>query len=85
MRDDEVTILVCLLKRIMRQEHMTAQGMARRLGFSASHLSMIFSGKRRPGIRFIRAVMARYPQARKIFHHTQPDRSTGARRKNSPR
>ncbi len=84
MRDEEISALICLLKRIMRQEHMTAQGMARRLGFSPAHLSMIFAGKRRPGIRFMRAVLARYPQARKVFH-AQPGRSPGSRRKNAPR
>jgi hypothetical protein len=84
MRDDEVSALICLLKRIMRQEHMTAQGMARGLGFSASHLSMIFARKRRPGIRFMRAVMARYPEVRRLFdaHSNGPTRT---RRTNAPR
>lgn len=84
MLEDEVRAVIRILKRIMQQEHLTAQGMARRLGFSASHLSMIFSGKRRPGIRFLRAAMARYPEIRRLVH-SQFEHAPETRRKNAPR
>jgi transcriptional regulator with XRE-family HTH domain len=84
MLDDEIRAVVRILKRIMQQEHLSAQGMARRLGFSASHLSMIFAGKRRPGVRFLRAAMARYPEIRQLVH-SQFERPPERRRKNAPR
>lgn len=62
MEDDQVRILVRILKRIMSEESLSMQGMARRLGFATSHLSMILSGKRRPGLRFLWAAMRRYPE-----------------------
>ncbi|HHX64108.1 MAG TPA: helix-turn-helix transcriptional regulator [Chloroflexi bacterium] len=65
MRDREIQILVQALDRIRQRENSTVAGMARRLGFSAGHLSMIFTGKRRPGIRFVRAVCERYPEIRR--------------------
>ncbi len=84
MLDDEVRAVIRILKRIMQQEHLSAQGLARRLGFSAGHLSMIFSGKRRPGMRFIRAAVARYPEIRQVIH-AQFERPPEERRKNAPR
>lgn len=62
MEDDQVRTLVRILKRIMSEESLSMQGMARRLGFATSHLSMILSGKRRPGLRFMWAAMQRYPE-----------------------
>jgi|GEM_PF-5671494 len=62
MEDDQVRTLVRILKRIMSEESLSMQGMARRLGFATSHLSMILSGKRRPGLRFLWAAMQRYPE-----------------------
>lgn len=84
MLDEEIRAVVRILKRIMREEHLSAQGMARRLGFSASHLSMIFAGKRRPGIRFLRAAMARYPEIRELIQ-SQFTRRPEEGRKNAPR
>lgn len=62
MEDDQVRTLVRILKRIMSEESLSMQGMAHRLGFATSHLSMILSGKRRPGLRFMWAAMRRYPE-----------------------
>ena len=62
MEDDQVRTLVRILKRIMSEESLSMQGMAHRLGFATSHLSMILSGKRRPGLRFLWAAMRRYPE-----------------------
>ncbi len=84
MQDEEVCAVIRILKRIMEREHLSAQGMARRLGFSAGHLSMIFAGKRRPGIRFLRAAMARYPEIRRVVH-AQFERPPRGEHKNAPR
>lgn len=84
MLDEEIRVVVGILKRILQQEHLTAEGMARRLGISPGHLSMVFSGKRRPGIRFLRAAMARFPEVRRVLQE-QFERAPEPRRKNTPR
>jgi transcriptional regulator with XRE-family HTH domain len=71
MEDDEVRALVRILKRIMEGEFLTVQGMARRLGFATSHLSMILRGQRRPGLRFMWAVMERYPEVYTLMRSRQ--------------
>lgn len=67
MEDEEVRALVRVLRRVMDEDRVTVQGLARRLGFATSHLSMILSGKRRPGLRFMWAVMERYPEVRSLM------------------
>jgi transcriptional regulator with XRE-family HTH domain len=67
MQEDDIRALVRILRRIMEEEYLTMQGLARRLGFATSHLSMILSGKRRPGLRFLWAVMERYPEVRDLI------------------
>lgn len=67
MLDSEIQAVIRILKRIMKRDYLSMQGLARRLGFSVSHLSMIFSGRRRPGLRFIRAAMKRYPEVRQVL------------------
>jgi hypothetical protein len=67
MEDDDVRALVRILKRIMTDEYLTVQGLARRLGFTTSHLSMVLTGKRRPGLRFMWAAMERYPEVRTLM------------------
>ncbi len=62
MQDSEISAIIQVLNRVMEEEFMTVRGMAHRLGFSAGHLSMILSGQRRPGIRFVRAVIERFPE-----------------------
>ena len=62
MEEAEIRAFVRILRRLMAKEHLTMQGMARRLGVSTSHLSMVLSGQRRPGIRLMWAAMQRYPE-----------------------
>jgi len=66
MDDHDLCALIQALHTIQVKEYLSVKGMAHRLGFSAGHLSMIYSGKRRPGIRFLRAVVAHFPQVRDL-------------------
>jgi hypothetical protein len=61
MREDEIELMVAALRKKCEREFLSVTGLARCLGFSAGHLSMIFTGKRRPGLRFVQAVMTRFP------------------------
>ncbi|MGI6367937.1 MAG: helix-turn-helix domain-containing protein [Anaerolineae bacterium] len=61
MQDEQIRLLVRAIKRTMEEDYVSLHGMARRLRVSPSHLSMVLSGKRRPGLRFLWAVLARYP------------------------
>ena len=66
MRDHDLEALIQVLHTIQVEEYLSIKGLAHRLGFSAGHLSMIYSGKRRPGIRFLLAVVAHFPQVREL-------------------
>jgi len=66
MEKGDVKELVELLEVIREEEYLTMAGMAHRMGFSAGHLSMVLSGKRRPGIRFVRAAMRTFPRVRRL-------------------
>lgn len=66
MPDDEIEPVVRALKRIKKERGYSLRGLARLLGFSYGHLSMVFNGKRRPGLRFMRAVAQRFPETRPI-------------------
>jgi len=67
MRDSEIKAMIRALRKIEREEGLNLRGLARRLGFSAGQLSMIFAGKRRPGMRFVRAVVERFPKIRHLL------------------
>ncbi|NLT73776.1 MAG: hypothetical protein GXX94_06220 [Chloroflexi bacterium] len=67
MEDEDIRALVRILRRIMADEYVTMQGMARRLGFATSHVSMILAGKRRPGLRFVWAAMEHIPEVRELM------------------
>jgi len=67
MRDSEIKAMIRALRKIEREECLNLRGLARRLGFSAGQLSMIFAGKRRPGMRFVRAVVERFPEIRHLL------------------
>jgi len=54
--------LIAALTKTLKDEHLSINGLAQRLGFSGAHLSMILSGKRRPGLRFLRAVIDAFPE-----------------------
>lgn len=72
MRDDEIETLIVFLQRVQEEQYLSLKGLAYRLGFSAGHLSMIYSGKRRPGIRFMRAVFEHFPEIRSHLSPLSP-------------
>jgi len=61
-RRKPVRRLVRVLRGKQRNEQLTTEGMARRLGISASMLSMVYHGQRSPGPKFLRGVLRAYPQ-----------------------
>ena len=65
MRDREIQALIRSLRRIREERYLSIKGLAYLLGVSAGHLSMIFAGKRRPGIYFVRAAMRAFPEIRR--------------------
>ena len=73
MRDREIRAMLRALKEIQEEHYLSIAGLAHRLGLSAGHLSMVFSGKRRPGIRFVRAVIEQYPEIRHLVAESLRD------------
>ncbi len=67
MHDREIQLIIQALHRIQAERHFSLKGLAYQLGFSAGHLSMIFSGKRRPGLRFLRAAAKRFEEIRHLL------------------
>lgn len=65
MRDSDISALLDALRAIEQRQGLSREGLAHQVGCSPSHLSMLFSGKRRPGLRFIHLVMRRYPEIRR--------------------
>ena len=55
------------LHKIEAEQYLSLRGLAHKLGISAGHLSMIFSGQRRPGMRFVRAVLESFPEVRRVI------------------
>jgi hypothetical protein len=84
MRDCEIEAMIRALRRIEAEECLSMKGMAQKLGFSAGHLSMIYAGKRRPGIRFVRAVMERFPEIRHMIAESLRTPSQEDRRERGP-
>jgi len=70
MQEQEVHAIVEALRKLQEEGYFSLRGLGRRLGISAAHLSMIFSGQRRPGIRFVRAVLVRFPELRAMVSKT---------------
>ena len=66
MRDSEIEAIIEALHQIQAARHLSLKGLAHLLGFSAGHLSMIFAGQRRPGLRFVRAAVERFEQVRRV-------------------
>jgi len=70
--------LVRVLRGIQRNEQLTIEGMARRLGISPSMLGMVYHGQRNPGPKFLRGVLGAYPQLGDEVHryllHERSDR-----------
>ena len=56
--------LVRVLRGLQREERLTIEDMAQRLGVSASMLGMVYSGQRSPGRKFLRGVLKAYPRLR---------------------
>lgn len=67
MRDREIKAMIHALRQIQRERYLNLRGLARKLGLSVGQLSMIFNGKRRPGMRFVRAVVERFPEIRDLL------------------
>ena len=67
MEDGELDLLVRALKQIQEQRGYKLSGLARLLGVSTSHLSMVFAGQRRPGLRLVSAAMRRFPEIRTLM------------------
>jgi|YNPNPStandDraft_1061719.scaffolds.fasta_scaffold34903_2 transcriptional regulator with XRE-family HTH domain len=72
MQEEEIHALIEALQRYQRERYCSLRGLGRRLGISPAHLSMIFAGKRRPGIRFMRAVLLRFPELRHLIARALP-------------
>jgi len=56
--------LVRVLRGLQRDEGLTVEDMALRLGVSTSMVAMVHCGSRNPGQKFLRGVLRAYPQLR---------------------
>jgi len=56
--------LARVLSGLQRNEKLTIEDMAHRLGVSCSMLGMVYSGHRSPGRKFLRGVLNAYPELR---------------------
>ena len=87
MDDSEMGALLAVLRRLQEEGYLSARGLAKRLGFSPSHLSMLYAGKRQPGLRFLQAVMRRYPEMPGLVRQeleARQARAAGAKSSQSP-
>ena len=64
MQNGDFEVVLSALRDVLERDYLSQEGLAMRLGFSASHVSMLLSGKRNPGIRFLRAVVRLMPELR---------------------
>ena len=60
--------LVRMLRGQQRDEGLTIEDMAGRLGVSGSMLGMVYLGKRNPGRKFLHGVLLAYPELRDEVH-----------------
>ena len=67
MQASEIDPLLDALRAIRERERLTLEELARRVECSPGHLSMLFAGKRRPGLRVIRRIVRRYPEIRPLL------------------
>lgn len=63
-RQQRVRRLARVLRGLQRDEQLTSDDMAIRLGVSTSMLVMVYCGRRNPGHKFLRGVLRAYPQLR---------------------
>lgn len=66
MVDRVIDAILVTLRRAQAVENLSLAGLARRLGVTTGYLSMVFAGKRRPGLRLLRAAIERYPEVRRL-------------------
>ena len=66
MDDGEVETILRVLRRVQEEGNYSLRGFAQHLGLSAGQLSMVLSGRRQPGIRFLRAAVERIPEIRQL-------------------
>ena len=63
-RQRHVRHLIRVLRGLQRNECLTIEDMALRLGISTSMLAMVYSARRNPGRKFLRGVLNAYPELR---------------------
>ncbi len=63
-RKRSIRRLVRMLRGLQRNEDLTIEDMASRLGVSLSMLGMVYRGRRSPGRKFLRGVLKAYPHLR---------------------
>jgi AcrR family transcriptional regulator len=73
VREKERQIIIAALRDVQNQEYLSLRGLAYRLGVSPAYLSMVFTGKRRVGLRLLQAAIERYPQIRHMLAHSLSD------------
>nr|MBC7245519.1 helix-turn-helix transcriptional regulator [Chloroflexota bacterium] len=56
--------LVRIVRGLQRDEQLSTEEMARRLGISASMLGMVYNGHRSPGRKFLHGLLKAYPRLR---------------------
>ena len=67
-RKQSIRRLVRMLRGLQRDEDLTLEDMALRLGISLSMLGMVYKGRRNPGPKFLRGVLRAYPHLRNEVH-----------------
>jgi transcriptional regulator with XRE-family HTH domain len=67
-RGKPIRRLVRVLRGIQRNEKLTIEGMAGRLGISPSMLGMVYHGQRNPGPKVLRGVLRAFPQLSAEVH-----------------
>jgi len=67
MRESEIKAMIAALRKIEDEQHLNLKGLAKRLGYSVGQVSMVFAGKRGPGLRFVRAVIECFPEIRYLL------------------
>jgi len=63
-RQERIRSLVRMLRGLQRDEDLTVEDMALRLGVSRSMLVMVYCGQRNPGRKFLRGILRAYPHLR---------------------
>ena len=67
MLESNMRAVVQALRKIQAEHYLSLSGLAHKLGISTGYLSMVFSGQRHPGMRFLRAAREHFPQIRRLI------------------